>query len=125
MIMHEGRKYVRHPASVPIEVWEFSQTEHNIQQLNNVGLGGLAFESEVAWEINSLIAIRVLMEPLIVLRGKVVWCHNKGDHLFEVGVQFLELQNEVVEEVCEIEIYQKLIREMVSSEWNDNEDDFL
>jgi len=124
MIMHEGRKYVRHPASVPIEVWKFSQTEHNIQQLNNVGLGGLAFESEVAWEIDSLIAIRVLMEPLIVLRGKVVWCHNKGDH-FEVGVQFLELQNEVVEEVCEIEIYQKLIREMVSSEWNDNEDDFL
>jgi hypothetical protein len=124
MIMHEGRKYVRHPASIPIEVWEFSQPEHNIQQLNNVGLGGLAFESEVAWEIDSLIAIRVLMEPLIVLRGKVVWCHNKGDH-FEVGVQFLELQNEVVEEVCQIEIYQKLIREMVSSEWNDNEDDFL
>lgn len=125
MIMHEGRKYVRHPASVPIEVWEFSQTDHNIQQLNNVGLGGLAFESEVAWEIDSLIAIRVLMEPLIVLRGKVVWCHNKGDHLFEVGVQFWELQDEVVEEVCQIEIYQKLIREMVSSEWNDNEDDFL
>lgn len=124
MIMHEGRKYVRHPTSIPIEVWESSQTEHNIQQLNNVGLGGLAFESEVAWEIDSLIAIRVLVEPLIVLQGKVVWCHNKGDH-FEIGVQFLELQNEVVEEVCQIEIYQKLIREMVSSEWNDNEDDFL
>ncbi|NJO15876.1 MAG: PilZ domain-containing protein [Thioploca sp.] len=124
MIMHEGRKYVRHPTSVPIEVWEFSQTEHNIQQLNNVGLGGLAFDSEVAWEIDSLIAIRVLMEPLIILRGKVVWCHNKGDH-FEVGVQFLELQNEVVEEVCQIEIYQKLIREIVSSEWNDDDDDFL
>ncbi len=121
MIMHEGRKYVRHPTSVPIEVWEFSQTEHNIQQLNNVGLGGLAFDSKAAWEIGSLIAIRVLMEPLIILRGKVVWCHNKGDH-FEVGVQFLELQKEVVEEVCQIELYQKLIREIVSSEWNDDDD---
>lgn len=124
MIMHEGRKYVRHPTSVPIEVWEFSQTEHNIQQLNNVGLGGLAFDSEAAWEIGSLIAVRVLIEPIIILRGKVVWCHNKGDH-FEVGVQFLELQKEVVEEVCQIEIYQKLIREIVSSEWNDDDDDFL
>ena len=61
MIIHEGRQYVRHPTSIPIEVWEFSQTEHNIQELDNVGLGGLAFKSEVAWEIGSLIAVRVLM----------------------------------------------------------------
>jgi hypothetical protein len=124
MIIHEGRQYVRHPTSIPIEVWEFSQTEHNIQELDNVGLGGLAFKSEVAWEIGSLIAVRVLMEPLIVLRGKVVWCHNQGDH-FEVGVQFLELQNEVVEEVCQIEAYKQMLREIATSEWNDDEDDFL
>ena len=124
MIIYKGRKYVRHPTSIPIEVWEFSQTEHNIQQLDNVGLGGLAFKSEVAWEIGSLIAIRVTMEPLIVLHGKVMWCQNQGDH-FEVGVQFLELQNEVVEEVCQIEIYQQLVREIAASEWNDDKDDFL
>ena len=124
MIIHEGRQYVRHPTSIPIEVWEFSQTEHNIQQLDNVGLGGLAFKSEVDWEIGSLITIRVLMEPLIVLHGKVVWCHNQEEY-FEVGVRFLELQDEMVEEVCQIEIYQKLIREIAFSEWDDNEDDFL
>ena len=124
MIIHEGRKYVRHPTSIPIEVGEFNQTEHNIQQLDNVGLGGLAFKSEIAWEVNSLIAIRVLIEPLVMLRGKVVWCHNQNDH-FEVGVQFLELHDEVVEEVCQIEIYQKLIREMAFSEWDDSDNDFL
>jgi Tfp pilus assembly protein PilZ len=124
MITHEGRQYIRHPTSIPIEVWEFSQIKHNIQQLDNVGLGGLAFKSETAWQIDSLIAIRVLMKPLITLRGKVVWCHNQGDY-FEIGVQFLELQDKVVEEVCQIETYLQLLREIAASELDEDNDDFL
>ncbi|RKZ40753.1 MAG: PilZ domain-containing protein [Gammaproteobacteria bacterium] len=115
-VHHDGRHFMRHPTHIPIEVKQVTESSVNKEFLKDVSLGGLAFESDIPWEVGSIINIRVLIAPPIELAGKVVWCHEvKKD--FEVGVEFIEknnaIENEMVEEVCQIEMYQQMINSMI------------
>ncbi len=114
IIHHENRQYYRHPSNVPIEIWQ-DDSAHHLELLNNVSLGGIAFESDSAWEPNSIITFNVhVVNQSHKFTGKVVWCHKSehGNH-FEVGVQFMEKNNvsqqELIDEVCQFELYKKLL----------------
>ena len=103
------RKFVRHPTHIPIEVWQSSDTTINREQLKNVSLGGVAFESNTYWERGTSIAIRVLVSPPIELAGRVVWCRQCGGH-FEAGVEFTEnISPDNINQMRQIEMYQNLI----------------
>ncbi len=109
--MPENRRFYRHPAHVPIEVWQEKESTYELDQLNNVSLGGVAFESDTCWKPGSIITFRVLLNPPCHFTGKVVWCRKHDEH-FEVGVQFLEknsaTKEKLVDDVCQFEIYQKI-----------------
>lgn len=107
------RQFIRHPAHIPIEVRQLTDSKANTDQLNNISLGGLAFQSETCWEPSTLIAVKVLLNPPIELEGRVVWCHQREENYCDVGVEFLETKHpsekEIVEEVCQIEAYKKML----------------
>jgi c-di-GMP-binding flagellar brake protein YcgR len=114
IVHHENRQYYRHPSHIPIEVWQ-PDSAHHLEQLNNVSLGGIAFESDSPWEPNSIISFNVQMvNQSHQFTGKVVWCRKREhDNYFEVGVQFLENNNsqqeDLVDEVCDFEIYKRML----------------
>lgn len=122
-IQHDGREFARHPAHIPIEVKPLKgKTVIYEESLKDVSLGGLAFHSDTSWEVGSVITISLQIKPLIELNGEVVWCRPQKNH-FDVGVQFIGTEHfskEELEEVCQIEMYQRLIDDIeigVLDEW--------
>ncbi|MCP4188796.1 MAG: PilZ domain-containing protein [Gammaproteobacteria bacterium] len=107
------RKYIRHPADVPIQVVpdRVEDDDEREETLTNISLGGLSFISTQALDV--LQKVRVCI-PLIkqdnFLEGRVVWC-EKVQNGYEVGLQF-ERSKEVfrlrmIEQICHIEHYRK------------------
>jgi hypothetical protein len=110
--MSEQRRFYRHPTEIPIEVWQAREADLHLQRLHNVSLGGLAFESEIDLMQGTIIGIRLLVNPPFTLFGKVVWCRKKMTN-FEVGVEFIEqnqsVKEDMVDEVCQIEMYKDIL----------------
>jgi hypothetical protein len=108
------RRFIRHPAEIPIKVWQVIDTDSpNTEYLHNIGLGGLAFESAIEWQVDTLIGIRITLDTLTFeYFGKVVWCRKREDH-FYVGVKVAGDQEtfteDMVEEVCQVEIYRNIL----------------
>jgi hypothetical protein len=105
------KQFYRHPSDVPIKVWQEPESVHRKLQLNNVSLGGVAFQSDICWKPNTIIHLRVLVEHPIELAGKVVWCRQNGKR-FDVGVEFIEANSDsedMVEQVRHIEMYKKMM----------------
>jgi len=110
IIDHESRQYYRHPSHVPIEIWQGEGGTAHLEQLNNVSLGGIAFESDSAWKLNSIITFMMVNDQSHQFTGKVVWCHKREhDNHFDVGVQFLKNQQDLVDDVCQFELYKKIL----------------
>ncbi|WP_353571780.1 PilZ domain-containing protein [Candidatus Albibeggiatoa sp. nov. BB20] len=112
----EGRRFIRHPAQIPIRVASVDDIEESVQQTQNVSLGGLAFESEQKIPLNELIEISIMVDPQITLLGRVAWCRLRGEDEeggFEVGVEFIETsmgkKEYVVDEMCLVERYQRML----------------
>jgi hypothetical protein len=113
--MTENRRFIRHPADIPIE---FAQTEGEVRtaaRARDVSLGGLAFEAERCPESDHLVELCIPgVEPEFRTLGRVVWCRDLGGR-YEVGVEFLEPSDayraRMVEQVCHIEQYRRRVRE--------------
>jgi Tfp pilus assembly protein PilZ len=111
----EGRRFIRHPAQIPISIASVDNIEKSVQHTQNVSLGGLAFESEQKIELDELIEISIMVDPQVTLLGRVAWCRPKGDDEdgFEVGVEFVETsmgkKEYVVDEMCLVERYQRML----------------
>ncbi len=120
----EKRQYFRHPSDIDIEVWPVSAREAKRQKMQNVSLGGLAFESCTAYPLRSFVGLRIVLagQPF-ELQARVSWCRPRHP-CFDIGVEFLD-QNDafearMVEQMCRIEQYrsEQLIqgRELSSDE---------
>jgi len=110
---NEEREFVRHPTHIPIEVQATDTV--NMEYLNNVSLGGMAFDSNVYWEQGSTLIIRIPnAHSSAEFIGKVVWCQEHNKH-FEVGIQFMNSVNnntaisKMVDDVCQFEMYKNII----------------
>jgi len=112
-IMHDGRRFIRHPTDIPIDIQYAALPPVSHQALHNVSLGGLAFKSLAAWEVGSVVTLRIpLVKPPFESIGQVVWCRTY-EAAYYVGVEFIE-QNDVfkarmVEQVCQIERYRRML----------------
>lgn len=103
---------------------------HPCEQLDNVSLGGLAFESPRAIRVGEEVSIRFpLLDDQQCLNGQVVW-NREIDQGFEIGLQFDDPQAlfacRMIEQICHIHHYRdqveqqegrKLTREQAASEW--------
>ncbi|MDH5443986.1 MAG: PilZ domain-containing protein [Gammaproteobacteria bacterium] len=111
----EMRNYIRHPSGIPIQ---FSAEEDHrtlSRVMNNVGYGGLSFNSNQALEKGTRLHICIdTVTPVFEADGVVVWCEEKnGDYI--IGMEFLNKEDtflaRMVEQVCHIEHYKKLVYE--------------
>lgn len=107
------RKYIRHPADIPIEIQFEDIVADKVEYLNNIGLGGLSFRSIKEVKIGSALRIKIpLVKPIFETVGRVVWCRKNGD-IFDIGVKFVvpddAYRARMVEQVCYIEHYKKEI----------------
>ncbi len=112
-----ARAFMRHPADIPIEV-DSEQTPQSrlARRLCDVGAGGLAFASEQALAVGSMVRVRIaVVQPPFETCGRVVWCKG-GERNFDVGVQFVSAEDafsvRMVEQICHIEHYRQQVRQL-------------
>lgn len=108
------RTFIRHPSDIPIHVVSEGMAAKKEDYLTNVSIGGLAFSSNVPFDENSSIVVRIsLVRPAFEARGRIIWCRKEEDH-FDVGVEFLETKDgfriRMVEQICHIEHYKNEIK---------------
>lgn len=114
--MSNKRKFVRHPSSIPLKVWqETEESICNYETLRDIGLGGLSFSSSVEWESDTIVCIQIpMVETTFQMSGKVAWCKPHSGY-FDVGVEFMVKKEDlikkdiIVDKICQIEIYKNLI----------------
>ena len=110
------RQFIRHPAGIPIEVARrdrvsIAPVAHHTQ---NVSFGGLAFQSERDLEPGTIVEVRIpCVRPQFATKARVVWC-SAYQNSFELGVEFLEVEDafraRMVEQVCHIENYRQEVQ---------------
>ena len=109
------RKFIRHPADVPIQVsldWVDDENDETVDQtITNVSLGGLAFHSAKSLEVLQRVRISIpVLQQENHLVGNVVWC-EKSDVGFEIGIEFEHSRDvfrlRMIEQICHIEHYRK------------------
>jgi len=125
------RKHSRTTAHIPIEVWETDSTalEHlhktetslvlnpgesevHLEYLNNISLGGLAFESDSNWKEGALVGIRVQLESAFDIVGRIAWCRKRAGH-YEVGIEFIgksdAYKEDLVDAICQMETHKTML----------------
>jgi len=118
------RKFIRHPADVPLQVtldWEEEENDESIDQtITNVGLGGLAFVSQKPLEVLQRVRICIpLLQQDNYLVGNVVWCEKSGKS-YEIGIEFEKTRDafriRMIEQICHIEHYRKEVERLEGRE---------
>lgn len=109
------RKYIRHPADIPIEINYTGLSVAKERKVNNIGIGGLSLQSDVYLPKNTVVEVRIpVVKPVFETKTRVAWCEKKDDH-FDIGVEFAEekeaFRARMVEQVCYIEHYKKEVQE--------------
>ena len=107
------RRYIRHPAQLPIsfELQGTGQQHHD--RLRNVSEGGLCFASSAALDPGTCIRLMIpLLGQVFEVDATVAWCQpDAPNHL--VGVRFSSPQDlfcaRMVEQLCYIEDYRQQI----------------
>ncbi len=107
------RRYIRHPAGIPIEVKARGQMAHDVHHTVDLGIGGMAFRCDRDFAEGEAVVIRIpFVHPPFDVEARVVWCRLREDG-FLLGVEFLNrddaFMTRMVEQVCHIENYQKAV----------------
>ncbi len=105
------RRYVRHPASIPIDIRVLSvvSQDRELSCMTTVSQGGMSCELDFSVTVGSKININIAsVSPPYEGVGEVVWCHERNKH-FVLGVQFSDekeaFKSRMVQQVCQIEEY--------------------
>ncbi len=112
------RQYIRHPSDIPIEFKPDSASYALQDRLTNVSRGGLSFLSPKEQSIGSTLWIKInYVDPAFEAPVRVSWCRPRTGGHYEVGVEFVAVEDEyrarMVEQICYIEHYK---REIMRSE---------
>lgn len=117
MSAHEAkgiRNFIRHPSGMPIRIHCAQTDRRSIRNLSNIGIGGLACESDEPMPIGSDVTIEIPLhgEPFRA-SGEVCWC-RWDDGCYEIGVRFTNSEEafaaRMVEQLCQIEHYRDTVR---------------
>ncbi|MDH3537570.1 MAG: PilZ domain-containing protein [Gammaproteobacteria bacterium] len=123
------RKFIRHPADVPIQVsldWVDDSNDDTVDQtITNVSLGGLAFASAKPLEVLQRVRISIpVLNKDNHLIGNVVWCEKSGAG-YEIGIEFENSRDvyrlRMIEQICHIEHYRQEVRRTEGRELNSQE----
>jgi hypothetical protein len=114
------RKYIRHPATIPIFYDQIDIAAKRKDRLKDISLGGLCFQSKRQITPGTVLLIHIpLATPVFQERAMVVWCRSIDPH-YEIGVRFMAEESSfrvrMVEQVCYIEKYKQDMREIEGRE---------
>ncbi len=110
------RKYIRHPALIPIEYKTQKKAKKNMDFIKDIGLGGLSFKSSKSLDIGDIISIKIpIINPEFEFQGSVAWC-LKRQGCYEIGVKFVAQKDvhriRMIEQICYIKLYkEKIVKE--------------
>ncbi|WP_169335574.1 PilZ domain-containing protein [Dasania marina] len=115
------RKYMRHPADVPIQIsvdFDVSgmpTTACVSGEMVDVSQGGIACDIGHYLAVGCQVCVDITtVSPQYHGLGKVVWCKPQSSG-YEVGVCFLNQQesfrSRMVQQVCQIDVYKNMIYE--------------
>jgi len=109
------RRFIRHPTDIPIEYELGDIVSDSDRFLNDIGEGGLSFQSIVSMKHGDVVMIRIpIRSPMFEEKGIVVWCRKRGD-LYDIGVRFMDDSSDfrlrMIEQVCYIEHYKTEVLE--------------
>jgi len=110
------RSYIRHPSGMPINVRLDESNSNNPENLNNIGYGGLSFNSQTPMQPGMMVSLSVpVTHGEVESRGRVAWCHDVEGGGYEIGVEFMDAGDfytvRMVEQVCHIEHYKESERQ--------------
>ncbi len=123
------RKFIRHPADVPIQVtldWVEDDNDDTVDQtITNVSLGGLAFTSGKPLEVLQRVRVSIpVLNQENHLVGNVVWCEKNGS-VYEIGIEFEKSRDvfrlRMIEQICHIEHYRQEIKRKEGRELSSQE----
>jgi hypothetical protein len=111
----ERRKFVRHPAEIPIEYEHSGEVSNDSQHTKNVSFGGLCFQTDRPLETGEILTVCfTTINPSYKIRGKVAW-RSKNQDSFDIGIEFLDNKDaqlaKIIEEIIQIKNFQKQIFE--------------
>ena len=103
------RKFIRHPADIPLECALEGGGSLSSERLRNVSFGGLCFRCDRPMQPGARLHVRIpVRQPPLDVDGVVAWCGARGEG-YEVGVAFGDRASEfsvrMVEQICHIEQY--------------------
>jgi len=107
------RRFIRHPADIPIVISRSDRPSYARLQSRNVSHGGLAFASDMDVEPGATVELHIpVVRPSFHTTARVVWCSERPAG-YEIGVEFLDADDafraRMVEQVCHIETYKNEI----------------
>ena len=107
------RNFIRHPASIPIEVRRAEHAQPDGDELRDVSHGGLCFHSERELAPGTRVEIAIgLVQPPFQAPAAVVWCRSEVEG-YMAGAAFLGAQDayraRMVEQICHIEHYRSTV----------------
>jgi hypothetical protein len=121
------RQFIRHPASIPVQLEALDgELKHGINTLNNVSFGGISCLSSEPLEKGQTVRLKIeCVNSDFEIIGKVIRCYIK-DNRYEIGIEFIVSKDQVfhlrmIEQICHIEHYRNEIlhyegRELSSKE---------
>ncbi len=113
----ERRKYIRHPVQIPIVCRRKEHLEPHQAELHDIGCGGMAFVSTLAFEPGDVISVDYPTLDVRGLAGEITWSEmlDDGTHRHRYGLRFLDstvfLRARQVEQLCRMEIYRRAQRD--------------
>jgi Tfp pilus assembly protein PilZ len=124
------RYFIRHPADIPIKIIKNESEDCCCQPVQDISIGGLRcrFDEPLAKGTEIIITID-LVEPVLEIPGRVVWCRAVGAS-YEIGIEYHGEKDvyrlRMVEQICHIEHYRNEMQikegrnissEQAASEW--------
>jgi len=108
------RNFIRHPADIPIKIIKNESDDYNRQPLQDISIGGLRCRLNEPLAIGDEIKIIIdLVEPVLEISGKVVWCRAVNTS-YEVGIEYRGEEDvyrlRMVEQICHIEHYRNEVQ---------------
>jgi hypothetical protein len=105
------RGFIRHPADIPIEIDPANAQPPVRRRMKDVSRGGLACRCDQPLPVGARVQVTIaLVQPPFSAPGTIVWCRPQ-DNCCEVGIRFIESDDEfaarMVEQVCYIENYRQ------------------
>lgn len=109
------RKYIRHPADIPIETRVEGVLANVAPALKDIGDGGLCICAQQPLEEDTVLSITIpAVRPPFHARCRVSWCRSDVQG-YLLGLEFLDADNayraRMVEQICHIEHYKNEVRE--------------